>query len=237
MKQCDPNQMRPYSFSRVMRILGNAVLVLCFCLLLTLCIVYRDKITADEIVKLTPSNRPAAVLLILLLFAVKSFCIFIYCGILYAASGMIFSFPMAFAVNILGTVIMTSLPYMVGSKVGSKYVDRLMEKHKKMAVLKELHTGNGFFLSLMIRMAGLLPSDPVSAFFGANGMAYGKYIISTVLGFLPMITAFTVMGMSIHDVRSPAFIAAVCAQLGIMAISCVAYVVFHKRHKDKIKDQ
>lgn len=217
----------------VFHIILNILLFAAICVLLVFCILYRDKITADEIVRLTPENQLAAALLMLVLFAVKSFCVFIYCGILYAASGMIFSLPLAFAVNVLGTAVMASIPYFIGKKAGGHYVERLVEKHPNMTLLNEAQGENSFVISLIIRIAGLLPGDLVSAFFGASAMPYGKYLLSTVLGFLPMIAAFTVMGMSVHDVTSPTFLVAVCGEVFLILGSFVFYAFYKKKLKNK----
>ena len=208
-----------------------AVLFTAFMLaLFILFVIYREQITADQITKFTPANKIAAVLFMLLIFAVKSFCVFIYCGILYAASGIIFPIPYAILVNILGTVIMTSIPYFIGKKAGGKYIEKLLVKHPKLDMLNEAHGAtNSFFLSFTVRITGLLPSDIVSAFFGASGVSYGAYIISTILGFLPMIGAFSVMGMSAHDVTSPTFLTAAGVQLGIMLLSCILYIFIRKK--------
>ena len=215
----------------VLEIIGAVIGV---CALLLVCWVFRDRITADQIVAHTPANQAAAVLLMLFLFAIKSCCVLIYCGILYAASGRLFSLPLAIGVNLLGTVVMTSVPYVLGRKAGSRYVARLTDKHPSLRILNE-SGGISAFLSLMVRLTGILPSDLVSAFFGATKMPYGKYICTTVIGFVPMIIAFSVMGMSIHDVTSPAFIISVCVQLGTMMLSCVIYAF--SRRKKRFKKQ
>lgn len=206
-------------------------------LLFIFCVIYRDKITAAEITKLTPANQVTAALMMLLLFGVKSFCIFIYCGILYAASGMIFPLPIAFAVNICGTVIMTSIPYWFGRKTDMHYMDELIGKYPKMAFLKAAQGKDSFFLSFITRIVGILPSDLVSAFFGASTIPYKKYILSTVLGFLLMVSAFTMMGMSVHDVTSPTFIAAASAEVLIMIISCIFYAVVRKKNQKTNRKQ
>ncbi len=216
---------------------GHAVMLALMLALLVLCIVYRDKLTADEIARLTPGNQLAAALLMLILFGVKSFCIFIYCGILYAACGMIFSLPVALVVNLCGTVVMTSIPYWIGRRAGGGAVKWLTEKYPKLEFLNEMQEENSFFLSFIIRVAGLLPSDVVSAFFGAGAMSYDKYIVSTVLGFLPMIGTFTVMGMSVHDVTSPGFIISVGIEVVIMIFSCVFYGLVRKKKKKSAAGQ
>ena len=201
------------------------------CGLLVFCFMSRKQISADQITKFTPTNQIAAAIVMLLLFAMKSFCVFIYCGILYAASGLIFPIPIAVFVNILGTVVMTSIPYWISKNAGSKYIEKMIEKHPKMAMLKEAQEKNSFFLPFTVRVIGLLPSDLVSAFFGASGMPYGKYMFGTVLGFLPMVLAFSVMGMSAHDITSPAFIISAGLHLVMMAVSAVIYMLMRKNKR------
>lgn len=220
---------KPRHTDRILQRIGDTAIVFFMVALLILCLLYHDKITADEIVRLTPGNQAAAALLMLILFGIKSFCVFIYCGILYAACGMIFSFPMAMAVNILGTAVMTTIPYLLARKAGNRHLDKLLKKHPKMMWLKEAQSENSFFVSFIIRLIGLLPSDLVSAFFGAGAMHYGKYLLSSILGFLPMMLAFTVMGMSVRDVTSPAFLTALGAELCITLISCVFYAIMRKK--------
>ncbi|MGM9658523.1 MAG: TVP38/TMEM64 family protein [Eubacteriales bacterium] len=173
----------------------------------------------------------------LLIFGIKSLCVFVYCGILYAASGMIFSLPVAAAVNIIGTVVMASVPYAIGRKTGNRYRDRLIEKHPKIALLQETGDTNSFFVILLVRIIGILPGDPVSLYFGAAGIPYGKYIAATVIGLLPRIAAFSVMGMSAHDVTSPAFLTAAVFQAVIMSVSAVSYLLICRRKKRLSKDE
>ena len=68
----------------------NAIAVIFWLIIILLCLIYRDEITVDSIVAFTPQNTFVAVLVMLALFAVKSVSIFIYCGLLYAASGILF---------------------------------------------------------------------------------------------------------------------------------------------------
>ena len=222
---------------RIFKVIATVLMVALVCALLAFCFQHREQITADQIIRFTPKNQIVSVTFMCLLFALKSVCVFVYSGILYAASGMIFSVPVAMLVNILGTVVMTSIPYFIGKKAGSRYVEKMVEKHPKMAMLKEAQEENSFFLSFMVHIIGHLPSDLVSAFFGANGISYGKYILSTVLGFLPMITTFSIMGMSAHDVTSPAFLISALIQLGIMIFSSILYMLIRKKKRSTRHEQ
>jgi len=62
-------------------------IVLC---LVSLVLRFRNEITLERIVHFTPKSRWAAALVMLCLFAIKSFSVFIYGGILYTASGILF---------------------------------------------------------------------------------------------------------------------------------------------------
>lgn len=135
---------------------------------IVLCVVFRDQITVDSVVSLTPTNTLAAVCIMLGCFALKSVSVFIYGGILYAASGMLFSLPVAFAVNVAGTVIMVSIPYLIGRRLGSGVVLKLTEKYPRLHVLQEVRNRNEMFLAFFTRIVVLLPSDLV-------GRIYGRY--------------------------------------------------------------
>ena len=71
---------------------------------------YRDVITVDGIVNYAPGNPVLAALVLLGLFAFKGVAVSLYLGILYAASGILFSLPAAVALNLTGSVLMVSIP-------------------------------------------------------------------------------------------------------------------------------
>lgn len=78
--------------------LWAGVLLLCFC--------SRERFTVDGVLSYTPESPALAALFLLLLFALKSLSVFVYSGILYMASGILFPLPIAIALNVAGTVVM-----------------------------------------------------------------------------------------------------------------------------------
>lgn len=220
--------MEKKNASKTIRIILFSLL---FAIILFLYIRYRDQITVEQIVNYTPSEPLAAAFIMLVLFAVKSFCIFIYCGILYAASGLMFPLPIAIAVNIVGTFIMTSIPYAIGRRAGGAHVEKLFHKYPKLEIVRELKDKDGLFASFFVRIIGLLPSDPVSMVFGAGRVPFWKYTLGTLLGILPMIIVFSVMGTNINDPTSPAFITSACIMLGLTILSMAFYLL--RKHIQK----
>lgn len=215
------------------KVIRSATIILFWAGLILICFLNRDKITVEAIVKMTPEDRLIAALVMLVLFAVKSLALFIYGSILYTACGILFPLPMAIAVNLIGTVIMTTVPFFIGKRSGCKIIDRLIKKKPKLSFIREMTYNREFFLAFFIRIIGLLPADMVGMYLGASGMRYNRYILGTLLGLAPAVISFSVIGMSIDDPRSPLFIAAVCFELGLAVLSLVLFIIIRKRRQKK----
>lgn len=208
------------------------IFAVCFWLfLIIVCLVYRDRITVDSIVSFTPQNTVAAILVMLLLFAVKSVSIFIYCGLLYGASGILFPLPLAILVNIAGSLIMAAIPFFIGKKAGSGLVTQLTQKHPKLKFLKDVPNQNEFFMSFFVRIIGILPSDVIGMYLGATEIRFSKYILGTILGMIPQTVTFCIMGSKINDVTSPEFMISLIFELSLMIVSTTAYYLWMKKAK------
>ena len=96
----------------------QAALAAVWIAIVCVCFFNRDKFSVDEVLRFTPSEPWLAALIMLLLFALKSLSVVVYCGILYAADGILFSLPVAILMNILGTAVMVSVPYFIGRRRG-----------------------------------------------------------------------------------------------------------------------
>ena len=210
--------------------LAQGLLALLWLAIITVCLLHRDRFTLEGILTYTPRQPVLAALLLLLLFAVKSLSIFLYSGLLYAASGILFPLPAAILVNLAGTAIMVSIPYWLGKKLGSQAARYILHRWPKSAMLHELRGGSDFFFVLIVRLLGVLSADVVSAYMGAVGVRYREYLPACLLGFLTTCVLFPVMGMSISDPGSPQFLIAAGIELAAMLASCIAFHFYRKKH-------
>lgn len=201
-----------------------------------LCFLYRDRITVEGIVNYTPENPVLAAGIIIGLFAFKSLTFFLFSGILYVVSGILFPLPAALLVNIVGTAVMASIPYWIGRKNGQNMLRQLCEKYPKLELLRSLPNRNAFFVSFLIRLLGCLPLDAVSMYLGASGIRYNRYVLGSVLGLLPQMAAYTVMGMSSDDITSPAFVISLCCEIVLIAASGIMLLVWRVRTKKQKQD-
>lgn len=214
------------TFRRIFMILFWGVLLL-------LCFLNREKISVEGIVDLVPKDAVLSIVVMLLLFAVKGVAVFIYGSILYAASGILFSLPVAIIVNTVGTVIMTTIPFYIGKKAGRRMIGELVKKNSKLEILQDTQNKNEFLVSFFLRMVGLLPSDLVAMYLGSSGMCYKPYLFGTVIGLMPSIVCFSVMGMSIDDVGSPQFIISLIVEAGLMLLALLIYFIWRSKNKKK----
>ncbi len=217
----------------ILKLIRNGIIAIFWLFLIILCFINKDKITVESILSFTPQNQIAAILIMFVLFAVKSVAFFIYGGILYAASGIMFPLPLAIFVNFIGTIIMTSIPFFIGKKAGTKTIDKIIEKYPRLRILRDIPNKNEMFVSFFVRIVGCLPADPLGIYLGAIGIRYSRYICGTLLGLTSAIVTFSIMGMSINDVTSPTFIISACIEIGLMILSISLYLIWRKKSKKK----
>ena len=102
------------------------------------CFIPRNDISIAEILSFEPKNKLTAAFILIAMFGIKSLSIVIYNGILYVAAGIMFPLPIAVLVNIIGTAVMVSLPYVIGRFIGTSAVERIVSKYPKAQQVKEL---------------------------------------------------------------------------------------------------
>ncbi|MBQ9986877.1 MAG: VTT domain-containing protein [Erysipelotrichales bacterium] len=197
-----------------------------------LCLVNRDKFTVENIINYTPNNTLLAILVMLLLFSIKSVSVVIYGGLLYVASGIMFPFPVALLVNSIGTILMISIPFMIGKRAGKSILDRLIQKNHKLVVLRNISNKNEVFVAFFVRIIGMLPGDLVSMYMGASGINYKKYLLGSLLGLLPSIILFSIMGMSVENVDSLPFRLSLITEIALVLLSVFLYNTIKKKHRN-----
>ena len=222
-------EKKTFNFSK----LTNIVMVITIAAFIVLCIVFRDEITAEAILSYTPENEFLAAVFMLVLFALKSLSVVIYIGVLYIACGMMFPLWEAIMLSTIGTAITVAIPYILGKKFGTDTVDRFAAEHKKLGQLRALRQKNDFFFSLILRLLSILPCDIISYYCGAVNMEAGKYMLSCILGFMPQIILFALMGDSIRNIHSPQFLISLGITVLLIIVSLLVFILYSNHHKKK----
>lgn len=213
--------------------IGKTFLIFMWVAIILVFLMKKKDITVEGILNYTPQNPILAVFMMLGLFALKSLSIVIYSGILYVINGILFPLPAAIIMNICGSAVMVTLPYVIGRKTGSGAAGYVVESYPKAKSLNKLRAGNDFIFTFFVRIIGRLPSDIVSMYMGAIGVEYQKYLSGSILGMLPHMITFPVMGMNITNPRSREFVVSLCVEIIIIMCTITAYVFNKKERKKK----
>lgn len=207
-------------------------IALCFYIMIAvLCFVNRNQLTIQKIVTYTPQKPLLAALAMLALFALKGCTVFLNGNLLYAASGVLFSLPVAIVVNALGTVLMTTTPFLIGRRAGTELLELLTQKYKKLEQLKVTPQEHEFVFTLLLRLFGILPCEPMGMYLGACSLHYDRYLLGTMLGLLPAIVIYAVIGVYASEPASPQFIISVMIQAGTTLGSLTAAFLWKRRQK------
>ena len=193
-------------------------------------------LTFEQILNYTPTAPLAAAAVILLMYALKSLSYFFPMLLIAAAAGAVLPRYAAIPVNLLGIVIMASIPYAVGKYAEGEVVDKLAAKHEKISIVREYSTKHQRFGAFFLRIVSCLPYDIVSLVMGSLRFNYKDYIIGSFLGTAPGIILTTFMGSAITEPLSPEFIICAVIEVIIAVSSAVAYRI-HRKKQGKISGE
>ena len=201
---------------------------------IALAVVYfinRKDLTVEAILTFTPDNKALAIAVMMALFAVKSLSIFMPNPVLMVALGIMFPVPYAIIISCVGYAICISIPYFIGMYSGSSQAAKLREKYKMLKYLDVAQKSNAFWMCAATRQLIFLPCDIVSLYMGAMKTKYAPYLFGSILGYLPNIAIYCILGKEVNDIGSPGFIISVSVSVVLSALSFILYIKKWKKAK------
>ena len=199
----------------------TAALAVLIAVFVIFALIHRDEITVESIVGFTPENLWLAALVFMGLYALKSLTTVIYVKIIYIAAGIVFPLPIAFLINILGTVVHLTIPYGIGRLGGREMAQSVLKKHPKLHRVTALRQRSNFWFAMFSRAIGVIPADPVSIYFGACGMPFWDFLLGSCAGLFPTMIVTTIVGMEAETPGSPGFIVS-SVLFVLMQVGCAA---------------
>lgn len=183
----------------------------------------RREFSVELLLSYVPEDRLLSVLVLWLLFAVKSVTVMLPVMLLFAASGVLFPLPVALLVNTVGIAVTLTIPYFIGRFSGPDLTWRLMKRHPRLSELRALRSENSFFFAFIVRAMGVLPCDMVSLYMGNTRLPYAQYLSGGVLGFLPDLICASVLGMHLSNMNSPWFWLTAAVNVACCVTSALIY--------------
>lgn len=168
-------------------------------------ILTRGSIGVQELLAWSPENKWLAALAALAAYALKSQTVVVPYALIATAVGLIFDLPAALAVNTLGSVVCISLPYLTGRGSDGVLVDALLARQPRMRAFYEANRRHLFLVSLVLRVANL-SNDILGLVFGSLKMKYWEYLLSSLVGILPAMVLYTLLGNDLDPFSAPVLI-------------------------------
>ena len=206
--------------SRFLRQLsGYAAGILALGITVVLIVLAAQLVPVDALTHLRTENTLTACLIAVGLYIFKCFDFVVHVGIVYSAVGMILPMWGAVVMNLLGTAIMTELPYAVGRLVGHGRVHEWKNRFPRLVEAEAHVRDNIVIFSMLTRMLGV-PLNVLGIYMGAEAYDHKQYTFGSLLGLLPTMVCFMVMGAGAADRSSTAFWIALGAQI-LVAVTAV----------------
>ncbi|MEJ7643417.1 MAG: VTT domain-containing protein [Chryseolinea sp.] len=187
-----------------------------------------DVITSDDNEKISNWVRQFGVfgpIVLILTMTVQMFMFVIPNILLFIISIICYGPVLGSLICLVGVFTSSTLGYFVGSKLGSKAMNRFVSEKVQEKIAKFVKR-YGFKAIAIARLSSLI-SDGLGFAAGILGMNYRKFIFATMAGITPVIILIAIYGRNGKIERALIWIA------GISLVLLVLYILIDKRRQNK----
>lgn len=201
--------------------------------LFTLAISNYSRLTRLDVraVVAAASGLSVAVAAVLGIYLLKSVLFVVPASIIYIYTGMAFDMPVALAVNLVGIAIEVTITFWLGRFLGSGYVEKKLHGKKWGEKLMNAQQKNKLSFLFGVRVLPAFPIDFVSLFLGASGIGFIPYFFVSILGIMPRVILFTVLGDGLYDYIPMELL--VIVAISSIPVALLVWLVFYFRKKRK----
>ena len=159
---------------------------------------------------------------IMLLFAIKSFFPIYPTSTVCFLSGIVLPMYYAIPVNILGFVVLVTIRYYWGKRFGAGSAWRLISKTDVLRrVIQQDGKGNPALL-IALRLIPAMPINSISGIYGSFEFGYARFVLLSVIGFMPKLISFTFVGRNLYDPLSSGFLVPIMLLMFFSGISLLS---------------
>ncbi len=120
-------------------------------------------------------------------------------------AGMVFPTYIAALINIAGFIILLTIKYFWGKHLGGGFVHKILSRYENFdKIFTSDFSGKGGLL-VALRLVPNIPINTVSQLYGAMNFDYYKYILFSIIGFMPKIISYSMVGRHVYNPFSLAF--------------------------------
>ncbi len=179
----------------------------------------------------------SAFFLLMFIFLVKSYLNIIPFSVLFIASGMVFNENLTFLINILGFFIFCLPMFWLGKKRGGGGVHKVVNRSETIYKFMDFGGKGNKWMLVLLRFIPIFPQTLVSRAYGGTDMKTRHFLWYSLLGFLPRLILWSLVGVNIFNPFTVEFMAPIIILLIISGISLLLLnVILTKIRKDTEND-
>lgn len=144
-------------------------------------------------------NRWLLLLVIMLLYFVKTAIPLYPVSIICVASAMVFDIPASFAVNCAGMTLLFAVKYVMGTNTGGGNAQKLIRKSQLVRSLIESEGQGNPWVLFIFRLIPSFPVNSVSQLYGAMEFPFWKYILISLCGYMPKMAFYIIIGKNVSN--------------------------------------
>lgn len=145
------------------------------------------------------TNKWLLLIVILLLYFIKTVFPLYPVSIICVASAMVFDAVSCFFINITGISMLFAVRYMTGKKSGGGNIHQLIRKNRLVSrLIENKGTGNPLLL-FVFRLLPVFPLNLVSNLYGAMKFPFAKFIFISIAGYLPKMASYIIIGRNVTN--------------------------------------
>lgn len=184
----------------------------------------RHILAGDAAASLIANNTAYVTAAVLLLFLLKAAGMPFYIGVIYMVCGFIYGMPLGICVCAVGGAIVSCVQYFRGRNRFSEYKEELSRRLTCIDAYNVIRSRCAVLFMFLTRFM-CLPTELVSIYMGVTGLRFRTFIAGSLLGKLPDMILFTIMGSHLTDIGSAAFIISAAVKvLGSAALCLFLYL-------------
>lgn len=186
-------------------------------------------------------NKWLIIIVIFLLYLLRSLSMMYPFTILYIISAMVFPPVQSFVINMLGMAFTFAFRYYTGQEMGEGYLNKVLSRyHVINRVMEEEGRGSPFVL-FALRLVPFFPINTVSQLYGTIEYSFGKYMLLSVVAIAPRLISFSFIGNNVYDPLSSSFFVPLTVLLvftgcSLFFLRAVLSLTYKRKFRKKRKD-
>ncbi len=160
-------------------------------------------------------------LAILLLFAVKSVIPIYPTSTVCFLTGAVLPMYFAIPVNIIGFAILLTVRYFWGRRFGAGNAWKIISKTDTLRKLIQQDGKGNSALLVALRLIPGVPLNSISGIYGSFDFGYVRFVLFSVIGFMPRLISYTFVGRNVFDPLSGGFLVPIMIILFFTGISLI----------------